>query len=104
MSVSNSKSSYLDCYELFDRALDSEIGIRKKCISRGMANNLRTRLHYARAISRRESLEIYAADHPQHGQSSYDPLVIRVQEDDEGWWIYIEPRRVDGEVEELAAE
>ena len=104
MTVSTSKSAYLDCYDLLDRALDSPIGIRNRCANRGMAHNLRTRLHYARAISRRESLHIYAPDHPQHGTSPYDPLVIRIQHDDSGWWIYIEPRMVQGEVEELAAE
>ena len=104
MTVSTSKSAYLDCYDLFDRALDSAIGIRNRCANRGMANNLRTRLHYARAISRRESLEIYAADHPAHGTSPYDSLVVRIQQNKDGYWIYIEPRMVHGEVEELAAE
>ena len=103
MTVSTSKSAYLDCYDLLDRALDSPIGIRNRCANRGMANNLRTRLHYARAISRRESLEIYAADHPAHGTSPYDPLVIRIQQDGKLWWIYIEPRAIQGEVEELGA-
>jgi hypothetical protein len=103
MSVSYSKSAYLDCFEYFDRALKSSIGIRVACRNRGSANNLRVRMHYARAISRREFLEIYQPDDPRHGQSPYDVFMVRIEQDDEKWWLYIEPRTAGGEIEELVA-
>ena len=103
MTVSHSKSAYNDCYDLFDRATDSSIGIRVSCETRGMANNLRTRLHYARKLNREQAKEIFPDDHPDHGKSAYDPLVVRVHHDGDGWWVYIEPRMVQGEVEELRA-
>ena len=104
MTVSTSRSAYNDCYDLFDRAaVPGSIGIRVSCETRGMANNLRTRLHYARKLNRELAKEMFEPDHPDHGKSVYDPLVVRVHSDGDGWWVYIEPRVVQGEVEELHA-
>jgi len=103
MTTSTSKSSYGDCFDLFDRALESSHGIRNRCDSEGAAKHLRQRLNYARTLSRRESREIYAEDHPSFGISPYDPFMVLVKNVDGAWWVYIEPRVVRGEVEELGA-
>lgn len=103
MTTSTSKSAYTDCFELFDRAIESPKGIRNRCRDQGAANHLRVRLNSARILSRRESREIYVEDHPAFGISPYDPLVVRVCYRDSSWWIYIEPRAIQGEVEELGA-
>ena len=104
MTISTSKSSYADCYDLFDRALESRQGIRTSVPDPGAGYHLRTRLHYARTLSRREAQEIYTEDHPAYGLSPYDPLRISAPREAEGkWWVYIEPRAIQGEVEELGA-
>ena len=108
MSTSTSRKSYADCYTLLDQALDSAIGIRidlgEGDPGVGAAHQLRMRLHYARRLSREEAEEVYPSDHPSHGVSVYDSLVIRIREAEGKWWIYIQPWVVKGAVEELAAE
>ena len=106
MTVSTSRRAYQDCYDYFDRALAAEakLGIRIKQADPGQANHLRVRLHQARILLRRESLSIYAEEDPNHGASPYDSLMVRIREADDSWWVYIEPRVVNGLIEELAAE
>ena len=104
MTVSTSRRAYADCYDLFDRALAAPLGIRNRCTDPGQANHLRVRLHQARILLRRESLSIYAEEDPNHGASPYDSLMVRIREADDSWWVYIEPRAVNGAIEELAAE
>jgi hypothetical protein len=103
MTISTSRTAYSDCFDLFDRALDSPRGIRNRCRDAGAANHLKVRLHYARTLSRREAREVYAEDDPAFGVSPYDPFVVRVRAIEGVWWVYIEPRAVQGEVEELGA-
>ncbi len=105
MSLSPSRAAYEDCFELLERALAAKGGIRVSAERIGEAHQLLSRLNYARVMARQESREIYTPDHPKHGISPYDTLIVRMpREEDERWWIYIEPRRVVGEVQELAAE
>ena len=104
MTFSTSIKSYADCFDLFDRALASPLGIRNRCEGPGDANQLRGRLHYARNLQRKESRSIYDSDAPEYDTSAYDPLLVRIRESDGAWWVYIEHRRVAGEVQELAAE
>ena len=104
MTFSTSIKSYADCFDLLDQALASNLGIRNRCDGPGDANQLRGRLHYARNLHRKESREIYEPDDPNYDISVYDPLVVKIREADGAWWVYIEHRRVAGEVQELAAE
>ena len=108
MSISTSIKAYQDCYPYLDQALESPIGIRIDVGSGsdgvGAAHQLRMRLHYARKLSRVEAEKVYPFDHPSHGVSVYDSLVIRIREAEGKWWIYIQPWVVKGAVEELAAE
>lgn len=103
MTESTSKAAYADCFDLFDRALESTHGVRNRCASRGAAYHLRQRLNYARTLSRREARVIYSESDPAYGVSPYDTFVIRVVLAEPGWYVYIEPRAVQGEVEELGA-
>ena len=103
MTTSTSRAAYSDCEDLFDRALASSIGIRTSCKTRGAAYHLRTRLNSFRTLDRDLSRSINPADSPLAGVSAYDHLLVRVHEDANGWWIYIEPRLVQGRVEELKA-
>lgn len=104
MPASNSKGAYSDCFELFDRALEKG-RIRVGYPTKGEAHQLLSRLQYCRVLDREESQRIYEADHPQWGTSAYDSLIVRIPREEEGkWWVYIEPRIITGQIEELAAE
>lgn len=93
MSLPNSLRAYEDCEDLFRRALDDPKGARACVGSHEAAINLRTRMHYFRTLDRRANSETYASDHPSHGTSIYDPLVVQLRKDaDDEWWLYIEPR------------
>jgi hypothetical protein len=102
MSLPTSRHAYNDCFELFDRALASARGVRTSFPSEGTAKNMIVRLHYARNLLRRESREIYPEGDPSYGTSPYDHFVIRHPREQSGkWWVYLEPRLIEGEVEEL---
>ena len=102
MTVSTSRMAYEDCFHLLDRAMDSPAGIRHSCPTSGAAHHLRGRLNYARVLSRNEHSAL-ALDDPRLGTSPYDALVVRLHQDTSRWWVYIEPRRLPGETEELPA-
>ncbi len=104
MTCSISKAAYVDCFSLYDRALATGFGIRVPFPTRGAAQQIYVRMHSARVLSRRESIEIYEADDPAYGVSPYDILIVRQPRHDQGkWWVYVEPRVVQGKVEELGA-
>lgn len=105
MTVSTSTAAYEDCYDILDRALAAPAGIRIDGMGKGPAHHLVTRLQYARMLSRRESWEIKEPGTPGYGTSAYDILIIRQPREVDGkWWIYIEPRKINGTIEELVAE
>lgn len=101
MTVSTSRAAYEDCFHLLDRAMDSPAGIRHSCPTSGAAHHLRVRLNYARVISRNEHSAL-ATDDPHLGTSPYDALILPNPRFIDGkWWVYIEPRKLPGETEEL---
>lgn len=104
MSLSESLLSYQDCLEAMDQALADSQGGRVRFPDRSAALHFRSRCHYARKLHRRKNAQVYPVDHPQHGASHYDELVLREQPDGEGWYIYL-LRMVAGsiEVEPLSA-
>lgn len=109
MTTSLSRAAYSDCYAYFDKALTTKLGIRIRVKDAGAAKHLRSRLHTARVNSRREAMDIYAEDHPMHGISPYDNLIVRVKSKDKpgqsiAWYVFIEPRIEVDAVEEIAAE
>lgn len=93
MAASNSRLSYADCYEVLNKAIANEKGIRVQVPDWEAGNYHRLRLHQARAIDRRENKETYPEDHMLYGRSIYDQLVVRIKKDDgkkARWWMYIE--------------
>ena len=77
MSMNKSRTAYLDCFEIFDRAIASRSGIKVVLLDRGKAFHLRTRLNYARMMDREANREIYTEEDPHYGVSTYDALIIR---------------------------
>lgn len=90
MSASTSRLSYQDAYDILDRAVANEKGIRVHVPDFGAGNNLRLRLHQARKIDREDNRDTYPEDHKLHGRSVYDPLVARLKQGHGKWWLYLE--------------
>jgi|SRR5881394_3190298 len=77
MPFANSIDAYPDVQGLFDRALESERGLKltfkdhkEAVLNAGRFNAYKVRL-------RRENKRIYPADHPMHSATPYDGLMIR---------------------------
>jgi hypothetical protein len=89
MSVSNSRLSYLDAYEILDRALDRTVGVRVRQPDLNAATYLRMRLHQARKIDRLDNKSIFEPDHIMHGRSQYDVLIVTIDATTEGVFLYV---------------
>jgi len=104
MTLPSTRNSYTAEYSLLDLALASENGIRQSCDSEGSARHLCTRLNYARKLDREENQTIFPQDSPEWGISPYDSLTVKMPKfADDKWWVYIRPRKIVGEVQELGA-
>jgi hypothetical protein len=105
MSYNKSPLAFDDIAEAFERALAAPKGIRIPCASRGAAINLRSRFNYLRKINRTENRTVYGPEHPMHGRSIYDKLILRIppREAADCTTLYIEPRSIeDLRIEEIA--
>lgn len=102
MSIPTSRLAYSDCYEAMDRALDDTTGVRIKMESHDGATFLRMRFHQARAIDRKDNMAVYEDGDALYGRSIYDPLVLRIREDDDNVWLYIEKIQIRGLVQPLS--
>jgi hypothetical protein len=91
MSYPNSHMAYTDCFEVMDRALADEKGVRLLMADRTAAEYQRTRINYARKMNRRQNEKIYSdPEHPLHGASAYDKLVCRIKQYNGKCWLYVE--------------
>lgn len=106
MASSTSRLSYSDCYDLFDKALAADKGIRFPVLDKGSANHFRVRLNTARALNRRDNYASYTEDHPLWGRSEYDSLSVLVRDIDGQFYIYLTkiPQVDSLNVEELGDE
>lgn len=106
MSSPTTRGAYRDCYDLWDRAIDANNGIRFRVPTESAAINLRMRMHQSRSIIRDESRRMLDPSDPKYGISVYDPWQVLVRTEHDGIWVYIEPRSVPiiGEIEELQPE
>lgn len=91
MSLPTSRLSYGDCFEVYDKCLESARGIRIRMPDRDVAWFFRMRLHMARSIDRKENKAIYEKGEPMHGCSLYDPIAIRIRTIGDECWVYLEP-------------
>ena len=78
MSYNKSPLAFDDVRDIFDRALDSQKGLRIPCASRSAAITLRSRFNYFRKANRKDNADMYPSDHSLHGKSMYDKLSLRV--------------------------
>lgn len=89
MTASNSRLSYTDCFELLDKALEEEEGIRIRVKDFGDARNLQMRIHKARVIERGENAATYPEGAPLHGRSVYDELKVQIRNINNTIFLYI---------------
>jgi len=86
--------AYKDCYEALNAALEHPKGVKIPCETREAAERLRARMHYARKLDRDDNAAIYPeTDHPLHGRSQYDILVVRVSMNGNRIWLRLEPNQ-----------
>lgn len=103
MSQINSLRAYTDCQKLFEAALADPKGARARIGTQDQCINMRTRMHYYRNLDRKANEQTYPKDHPNHGISMFDPLVVRMFPDEDGdWWVYVQPRTQDMLIEGLS--
>lgn len=92
MPTSLSRLSFTDCFDLFDSALNDDVGIRVAFAKHGDAMHFRTRCNAARALDRRENAQSYDHGHVLFGRSIYDNISIRLVSEDEETFLYFERR------------
>lgn len=93
MTTTNSRLAYVDCYDVFDRALSQEKGIRIKFSNADDAWRFRFRLNTARRVDRQDNRMTYEEDHPMHGRSAYDVLTVRIRQ--EKGFFYVRLEKID---------
>lgn len=103
MTTPTARSAYKVYYDILDRAIDSEAGIRIGFADQGEANQYRVRLHTARSLDRELNRITREPSDPDFGVSDYDNLVVRVRREDGKWWVYIKQNLPPAQVEELTA-
>ena len=91
MSVPTSRLAYQDVYDVFDKALNDEHGIRIPFPSRGKAAYYRMRMYAAREIAREDNKKVYEEGHPMYGRSNYDAFSATLREVKGIWYIYLIP-------------
>lgn len=104
MSIPMSRQSYGDCYELMEKALEDEKGVRVCMNTEDKATFFRMRCHTARQLHRKDNMQIYKPGDPMYGASIYDKLTFRIKEDEDGeFWVYAEKTELEpGAVESLS--
>jgi hypothetical protein len=105
MTVTNSRQAYFDCYEVLDRALKDDEGIRVPKATEGEAEYFRLRLNKARVLDRSLNTQAYKDDpsHPLYQASEYDELIFTVRYDTEGkYWVYLQKIKIPEGIESLS--
>ena len=81
MAYNTSITSYVDIRGALDRALLSEKGVRLRFPDEKAAMTFKGRVHSFRYQDRKENKKVYPdPDHPMHGRSAYDPLMVKTEE------------------------
>lgn len=105
MSQINSLRAYTDCEKLYQAALADPKGARCRIGTQEACINMRTRMHYFRKLDREANADTYPKGHGLHGTSIYDPYVVRlIRDEDNEWWVYVEPRDSDSMIIEGLSE
>lgn len=92
MALPNQIAAYEDCFDIFDKALADDKGVRVSFEDHGQARYFQLRMCNARALQRAESTRLYDRTDIRWNKSIYDGLVVRnpAPDPDGVWWVYIE--------------
>lgn len=105
MPPSESTLSYNDVRAVCDRALANGRGLNITCNDLSEAHSLRFRIYAMRNLDRAANSRTYAADHPMHGKSVYDQLMLTPrQKEDDSYCLTIlvsSPEALEERIEEL---
>ena len=101
MSMSLSRQSYEDCYEIMDKALEAADGVRVGFEDQDDATYFRMRMNQARTLDRRFSEERYNGDDPRRRKSNYDALSFRIRRNEGRFWVYVVRKQRPMIVEEI---
>ena len=105
MAVSTSRIAFSDCFDLLERAINDEKGIRVKFATYDDAFNFRLRIHKARQIDRTDNQNTYEVGHPLFGRSVYDQITCKIRTFNGGAWLKLEKISArEFEVESLSEE
>lgn len=81
MAYASSITAYPDIRAALDQALASTKGVRLRFADKKAAMTFKGRVHSFRYQDRKENRKIYPdPDHPMHGRSAYDPLMVKTEE------------------------
>lgn len=89
MSASTSKLSYSDCFEVMDKALEADRGVRIQFNDEGNAKHFLVRCHKARVLDRHENRLTYNEGDPLYARSIYDPLMGQIKRMDGKIWLFL---------------
>lgn len=105
MSLPTSLNSFRDCADIFEKALDFDLGARVAVTDWETGNRLRARMHQARVLHRKEAARMYPKEDPRHGISAWDPLICRVKQSRGQWYLYVETQEIaDSLIEPIPAD
>lgn len=99
MTLSTSLLAFSDCLDAYDKAVADERGVRIPVADLTAAHRLRSRLHQARVLERRQNAMAYAPGEPMHGRSIYDEITVRIMAGPGRYWVYLEKIKLS--VEEI---
>lgn len=102
MAMNSSLFAYDDCIAHLDAALADPLGIRVPCESESSAIRLRTRIHYARKLTRQANMETYSPGEPMFGRSEYDKISVRLRREGPQVYLYLEHVTAPTVVENLS--
>lgn len=80
MPLAKNINAYEDIRQHFDRALQSQAGIRITTPTHGSAVSMRARFYAMRKLERERSLELYEPGDPRRGVSPYENLSIEIED------------------------
>jgi|SRR6516162_3183958 hypothetical protein len=104
MPLNDSRMAYEDCYDVMDKALVTEDGVRVGYPTEEETKYLQMRMNYARTLDRKFNKGRYGHDHPMYGKSEYDVLTFRVRKLGDACWLYVERKPPKGVIEEIKKE
>ena len=103
MSLPTSLLSYTDCLDVFDKAVEDEVGVRVPFRTIDEATHFKMRLHMARKLTREDNTRLHQPGDLMYGKSVYDKIKVTTRTLKSGVYVYLKQTKIDpGVIESLA--